>query len=677
MRELSWLKLSPGSDGRAPTPRSGHTMTTVGQNIFVFGGMAVKAPGTEKPAEEAVASRPRSAFFIDQSLTQDGGGDGGQPLLFGEGTLGAQPVPSDELWLLKLGSRGSEWRECVKKPRSALQRRDPGNGRLASANGALSTVQWPCPRWGHTATDLGDSRILVIGGFASSKLRLGDAWAYRTIARSWDRVWPPPPPSSSTVDSGTTSRGKTASLARGLALVSVSSSSGCFATSAAAFTTSGAVASRGNGDWSPEDAAGGGVAAAASPSPRGGHCAVLIGGRVWLFGGYGGWDYRRQDLDDLWTLTAGGGGTEGGDDGARWMFMSARGPAPAPRSGHGAVAADGIMLVFGGRSSLREYEDLSALDTNQEPPVWSCCAASPGAGGGGFMSVPRWGAACCAVQTTAGWKAFVFGGLGGSASEDNRQGTPLNDLLVLEPDSRRWRAPPEVGGVPPLPRSDAAITYHDGKGILLLFGGWANGWLDDLFSLPVGPLVGPAYSLLAVSPERGAVTGGAALELSGDGFAPTDDVVVRFGVRGKHVDVQGVFISRTKISCTVPDLLAAGLPPGEIEMRASLAGGGFTVVAVIFTAFPVTVSSMCFVYGPGVLEGGCSGRETVFIIQARDADGQNRQFGGDEFDIVIRPASARSERGSDNDGGGPARSFRAAAVAAAARRLLPACRSGG
>ena len=51
--------------------------------------------------------------------------------------------------------------------------------------------------------------------------------------------------------------------------------------------------------------------------------------------------------------------------------VSPKGRGPGRRSEHGAVAVEGTMFVIGGRSSTSEFKDMFALDTEEDPPVWT------------------------------------------------------------------------------------------------------------------------------------------------------------------------------------------------------------------------------------------------------------------------------------------------------------------
>lgn len=90
---------------------------------------------------------------------------------------------------------------------------------------------------------------------------------------------------------------------------------------------------------------------------------------------------------------------------------------------------------------------------------------------------------------------------------------------------------------------------------------------------------------------------------------------IRFSFRKLFVDVRGTFVSQTRLTCLTPNFTDTGIPPGTVDVRVCLAGESFTTTKAEFTFFPVTDAKFCFMYGPGLLEEGVPGRETMFVIQ--------------------------------------------------------------
>jgi dynein heavy chain, axonemal len=468
---------------------------------------------------------------------------------------------------------------------------------------------WPAPRWRHSATDIGLNRVLFFGGFRSAALRLNDCWIYNTVARCWEQLQ---------------------------------------------------EGSRSVDDYYDADEQ-------QLPSPRGGHSAVCIEGRLWLFGGYGGPQYSRRDLNDTYCLDC---------STLEWLRVQPKGTPPAPRSGHSAVAVDRRMFVLGGRSASAEHSDMFILDAGLLSALtWSCVAT-------GSMSVPRWSHCTYALSE----KLFIFGGAGGAIREGNHCGTLLNDIAVFDTGTLRWSAPP-VSGDLPLPRSDAPLEYHSGGSRLVLCGGWACRWLSDSWCLDVSGMVGPAHAITGVVPDHGALTGGGPLQIMGLDFARGQEITIRFSSRSSsssssaqqlslHVDARGRFLGQALLACEAPNFALAGMTPGLVDVRVAIGSEGYTTTSAVYTLYPVTDASRCFVYGPGLLQGGQCEVEAQFVIQARDSSNVNRSSGGDVFEVTVHYLIANTDStaaGDDysddeesSDGAQHASSSSKAAAAAAA-----------
>lgn len=48
------------------------------------------------------------------------------------------------------------------------------------------------------------------------------------------------------------------------------------------------------------------------------------------------------------------------------------------------------------------------------------------------------------------------------------------------------------------PREHAAICYEKEESRLILFGGWSNKWLDDIWQINVSSIVGPPYAVIGI-----------------------------------------------------------------------------------------------------------------------------------------------------------------------------------
>lgn len=74
------------------------------------------------------------------------------------------------------------------------------------------------------------------------------------------------------------------------------------------------------------------------------------------------------------------------------------------------------------------------------------------------------------------------------------------------------------------PRITSRVFYQGGK--LFVYGGWANRWFSDGFTLDVGCIVGPPYAVMDLIPDNGPITGETLLEIHGIDFINTEDVTV-------------------------------------------------------------------------------------------------------------------------------------------------------
>lgn len=127
---LTWSKHNAigkeNDDNHRPHPRSCHTMTVVGTNAFLFGGMTNY--GTDE-FDDVTSIRASNEIF---RVTLSG---------------------KTDIEFLKL-----------------------------NPTGAL-----PLPRWRHSATLFDNNQILVFGGFHTTDHRLNDVWVFDTIGFSWSQ----------------------------------------------------------------------------------------------------------------------------------------------------------------------------------------------------------------------------------------------------------------------------------------------------------------------------------------------------------------------------------------------------------------------------------------------------------------------------------------------------------
>jgi len=87
----------------------------------------------------------------------------------------------------------------------------------------------------------------------------------------------------------------------------------------------------------------------------------------------------------------------------------------------------------------------------------------------------------------------------------------------------------------PKPREYSAMTYDIREQRLLVFGGWNNGWMDDLWSMKVGKIVGPSYAIMSSDPGLGQLSGNNPITITGHGFKEVS-IEVLFTVGNRPVD---------------------------------------------------------------------------------------------------------------------------------------------
>ena len=192
----------------------------------------------------------------------------------------------------------------------------------------------------------------------------------------------------------------------------------------------------------------------------------------------------------------------------------------------------------------------------------------------------------------------------------------------------------------PPSREYAAMVYDKKLSRLLVFGGWNNGWLNDLYALNVSKIVGPIYAITDIVPNLGQLSGTVQVSIKGVGF--TDSNIKVIFTCGKNavdslsknsLEVTGTYVSETEISCITPSYEQFG--PKDSIVQLSIAGGDFTTTWCSFSYFMNTRAYKSLAYGPGLLQEGAINTPAEFIIQARNDLGENRKSGRDNFQVKI------------------------------------------
>jgi hypothetical protein len=73
----------------------------------------------------------------------------------------------------------------------------------------------------------------------------------------------------------------------------------------------------------------------------------------------------------------------------------------------------------------------------------------------------------------------------------------------MDLESLNWNNIVPEDATRPSPREYAAMSYDSRERRLIVFGGWNNGWLNDLYTLDVSKIVGPDYAITSIDPPLG------------------------------------------------------------------------------------------------------------------------------------------------------------------------------
>jgi dynein heavy chain len=143
---------------------------------------------------------------------------------------------------------------------------------------------------------------------------------------------------------------------------------------------------------------------------------------------------------------------------------------------------------------------------------------------------PKWNHTGIMVPSIPSYKYFIFGGSVGNFEEGgNRTGSRLVDetfvldVDIKDKDSKKWSPvvlehPEGQKPLKPKARESAAMIFDANDSRIIIFGGWSNAWLQDMYQLNVSTVIGPPYAIYSVKPKLGPLTGKTKITISGDGF---------------------------------------------------------------------------------------------------------------------------------------------------------------
>ncbi|KAJ3684023.1 hypothetical protein LUZ61_013187 [Rhynchospora tenuis] len=295
----------------------------------------------------------------------------------------------------------------------------------------------PIARSGHTAVNVGKSKVVVFGGFADKRFLLDIA-----VYDIENKLWYTPECRGS---GGSEEQSGPCARAFHVAVV----------IDCNMFIFGGRAGSKRLGDfwmldteiwqWSELTSFGD------LPSPREFAAASAIGNRKIVM--YGGWDGKKW-LSDVYIMDT---------MSLEWTELSITGSVPPARCGHSATMVEKRLLVFGGRGGAGPIMgDLWALkgliEEENETPGWTQLRLP------GQSPSPR----CGHTVTSGGHYLLLFGGHG-TGGWLSRYDVYYNDCIVLDRVSVQWKRM-NTSNEPPPPRAYHSMTCIGTR--YLLFGGF-------------------------------------------------------------------------------------------------------------------------------------------------------------------------------------------------------------
>ena len=275
------------------------------------------------------------------------------------------------------------------------------------------------------------------------------------------------------------------------------------------------------------------------------------------------------------------------------------------------------------------------------------------------MSEPRWSHGAIIAESIPHDQLYIYGGSTGEITKKNVAGKFSTDLWMLDLVDGRWTK--VKCKKPPKPRSDSELTYSDSTRNLFVFGGWANKWHRDMWSIDAGPYVGPPYNMEAVEPVTGPIIGGTTLRLTGVGFKPGRGLKVKFqGGAFGEASAFASYVSETEMTVLTPDMSQFLRMPGQDNLRVvnvalSINDDLNTIYPIMFKIFTLTDASNSLSFGPALMDGAFAGQICEAVIITIDEYGALRTSPGDQFSVkvvqVIPPEIYSEEEFEGEEGG--------------------------
>lgn len=198
------------------------------------------------------------------------------------------------------------------------------------------------------------------------------------------------------------------------------------------------------------------------PKARGGHCAAVVGRRLYIHGG--GNPKTRDAYHDMYSLDL---------DSWEWRKEKTTGSKPSPRFGHSAchmkVNERDVLLVYGGMTIDSSLDELMLFDV--ELREWRLLEPI------GAKPPVSFGASFLSIQNTG--KILLFGGFGSETADEG-----LTCVYIYNTLTNSWHWP--VTSPEKLPRCGIQTATLAGKW-LVTFGCFKHTWQS--FSLNLETMV--------------------------------------------------------------------------------------------------------------------------------------------------------------------------------------------
>ena len=364
-----------------------------------------------------------------------------------------------------------------------------------------------------------------------------------------------------------------------------------------------------------------------APPPRANAGATLYNNKVYIYGGHGGLNHARSSFSDIWhfdlnTL-----------EWHRYEPVEQAQPPPEGRGGNSIFVIDDKLYSYGGWNSDGQFSNLVVFDLNtperSDPDIQN--------------GVARWNHSAVMVEAIPSWKYFIFGGESSDFGEAQPRafGELVNTACFLDIETLRWAPIFPEDSVAPKPREYAGMSYDHRESRLIVFGGWNNRWLNDMYALNVSKIVGPPYAVTSIEPATSQLSGGTEVTVRGCGFKD-QNIRVFFSAGDQPIsaisakttkEVPGTYVSETEMTCLTPNFDAFGATACCVQL--TIAGGDLTTTFSPFSFFMNTRAFMSLCYGPAIQDSCAIGAPAEFVIQARNDNAENRTSGNDNFVVKV------------------------------------------